>query len=241
MLPLTVEYTHAIQPYNSSDAPIFVAASDGLDYVAKIPTIENPCVAACEAISYFICDRIGLPVPKSAWLEFPDGRVAFGSRWESGTNQYTKLPIEARDEIFLKCANQIARFCLIDAFLANPDRHADNILFRESQLDGRWTVIGMDFSWALWRSGFPEKSPEQILASGNTAATLKIMKLLVKLDGKISATIVAGLQTINHKQIESLVAEIPDSARCLQASDLPVWWASQDRLDRAKSLLEVLK
>lgn len=240
LIPVGVEFIHATGPYNSADQPLFIAGSDGLDYVAKRPTPNNPCLAATEAIAYALCGWLGVAVPAAAWLEFPDGSAAFGSRWEAGTSQFTQMGIEARQEAIMACREQIARFCLLDAFLANPDRHVDNLLFRRSPLDGRWTVINMDFSRALWRGGFPRTTPVEILRNGHTAATAGLMRALGVFDTTMTGALVAGIQAIAPERIAAAVAEIPAPARRDEALTLPAWWASQARIDRATALLGVI-
>lgn len=241
LIPVGVQFVHSITPYNSADAPLFVAGTDGLDYVAKLPSPENPCLAASEAISYYLCQRLGMAVPATAWIEFDDGRWAFGSRWECGTQQFTTLDAESRVNAIISCAGQIMRFCLLDAFLGNPDRHADNLLFRRSPLDGRWTVINMDFSRALWRGGFPECSTSSIFTTGNTSSMVQLVRSFGGFDAKISAVMVAGLQAITPEQMADFVNQIPASALCKQAASFPEWWSSSHRQVRAQTLLELIK
>lgn len=237
LIPVGVRFTHTMKPYNSADAPLFVAGDDGQDYVAKRPSPGNPCLAVSEAIAYWLSARLGLAVPSSAWLKFEDGSVAFGSRWEIGVTQFGNMSADQRQQAFTSCREQIARFCLLDAFLANPDRHADNLLFRTSPLDGRWTVISMDFSRALWRGGFPRTTPGDVVRVGNTAGMVTMLKTLGAFNATINGALVAGLQSITAEQIGQLLSDMPPNAICDEARRLPDWWATQTRLDRAAALL----
>lgn len=240
LIPVGVQYVHPESPFNSADLPAFIAGTDGLDYVAKLSSPENPCLAAAEAVAYWLCGRLGMAVPASAWLEFPDGRVAFGSRWEVGVSQFSRMDADERQQAFIACRAQVARFCLLDAFLANSDRHADNLLFRRSPLDQRWTVISMDFSRALWRGGFPSTPVSATFDRGNTADMAHLVRVLGAFEATMITAIVAGLQAINANSLESLIAEFPPAAQCTELLRLPDWWASSERTDRANALLDLL-
>lgn len=241
LIPIDITHIHPVVPYNSADAPVFVAGSDSQDYVAKLPSADNPYLSAAESLAYYLCGRLGLAVPAWAYLKFPDGRIGFGSRVEPGVSQFTQLAVDERMAVLLACRQQIVAFCLLDAFLSNPDRHLDNMLFRRSPIDGRWTVVCMDFSRALWRGGFPASAARDTFERGKTAATVTLLQQLDPFETKIAVPIVAALQGISPKQIAAHVDDMPPSMACDEARRLPEWWASQARLDRAASLLDLLK
>lgn len=240
LLPVDVLYVHRVTPYNSADCPVFIAGSDSQDYVAKLAMPDNPCQPLAEALAYYLCARIGVAVPATAFLRFPDGRVAFGSRYESGVAQFTQLDPAARIQALNACKSQIAALCLIDAFAANPDRHLDNLLFRISPLDGRWTVLGMDFSRAFWRHGFPATSAHSIFQQGNTAALVNILHAFKAFDASLTASVVASLQTITAPQLSAWIDSLPSGYVCDEALGLAAWWASEARLARMETLLELL-
>lgn len=241
LIPVDVDYIHAASPYNSKDGAVFVAGKDGMDYVAKLPLPHAPHLPAAESIAYWISGRLGIAVPACAWLKFEDGRFAFGSRWESGVQQFTRLDADDRQQAFMNCRSHISRFCLLDVFLSNPDRHADNLLFRRSPLDNRWTVINIDFSRALWAGGFPDKPLAESAKEGNTGATMHLLLALQSFDATMLTSIAAGLISITKDQVANMVAEIPDAARTSEAINLPAWWESQARMDRITELTELFK
>lgn len=240
LFTLKVTNIHPHDPFNSADKPLFVTASDGLDYVAKINDGNNPCLAVAESLSYFLCDRIGLPVPSHAWLKFDDGKFAFGSRLECGITQFTNLTIEEKNEALVACSKLIFQFCYLDAFIANNDRHFDNMLFRKSPLDFRWTVINMDFSRALWRGGFPSTAALDVFTSGNTASTVQLLRSLGAFDSTIPVAIVASLDAITAEQISQHLSGAPSEAVCDEAKKLCDWWDTQERRDRASSLMGLI-
>lgn len=240
LLTLNVINIHPHDPFNSVDKPIFVTASDGLDYVAKISDEKNPCLPIAESLSYFLCGRIGLAVPSHAWLTFDDGKIAFGSRLECGISQFTNLTINEKAEVLNACSKLIFQFCYLDAFIANNDRHFDNMLFRKSPLDFRWTVINMDFSRALWKGGFPSTTATDIFASGNTASTVRLLHGMGAFDSTIPLAIVASLDAITSEQISSHLSEAPSDSVCDEAKKLCEWWKSQERRDRASSLMGLI-
>jgi hypothetical protein len=241
LIHVDVDYIHAASPYNSADGACFVAGKDGMDYVAKLPTPDAPNLPAAESIAYSLSARLGIAVPASAWLKFEDGRLGYGSRWEAGVQQFTRLDVDERQQAFLACKIHIARFCLLDAFLANPDRHADNLLFRRSPFDNRWTVINIDFSRALWRGGFPGRTPRETIQSGNTGATAHLLLALQSFEATMMMTVTASLGAISGEQVAAMIAEIPDAARDDAVNKLPEWWESQARLDRVAELQELFK
>jgi len=241
LIPIEVDYVHAASPYNSKDGAVFVAGKDGMDYVAKLPAPAAPFLPAAECIAYWLSGRLGMAVPASAWLKFEDGRHAFGSRWESGVQQFTRLDAGEREQAFYACRAHIARFCLLDLFLANPDRHADNLLFRKSPLDNRWTVINIDFSRALWGGGFPVNPVATVSKEGNTGATVHLLIALQSFDATMLTSIAAGLISITKDQVSAMIAELPDAAVTDQVRELPAWWGSQARIDRITALTELFK
>lgn len=230
LIPLRVLWKHSASPYNSKDGAEFVAADDGLDYVAK----KNN--AGKEAFCYWLAARLGLAVPASAWLVFDDGRIAFGSRWETGVTQYTLLDVEEREQALFECRTQIARYCLLDAFLANPDRHPDNLLLRRSHFDNRWQVINIDFSRALWDGGFPLKPVREAFVYGNTGAMARLMLALRAFETTMCTSLAAGLLAIDAETVHRVISEMPDAAKTPALAALPEWWGNQARLSRIDEL-----
>ena len=240
LLPVRVIGIHRTAPLNSADGAVFVIGSDSQDYVAKFPLPENPALAVAEHLSYFLCARAGIAVPSHVPLEFEDGRHAFGSRLESGVPQSSTMTLLERMEAIQECKDIIFQICVMDAFISNPDRHLDNLLFRRSPLDRRWTVMAMDFSRALWQGGFPEKEPSHLFEHENHTATLvRLIRRFGAFDARISATVAGALQTITPEQITTCLAELPTPLHCNESSTFAAWWGSDERLRRIDALLEL--
>lgn len=238
---LEIVATHPVAPHNSRNGAAFVIASDGLDYVAKPPTAAAPQAPLAEFVSHWIAQRCAIPTPLAAWLRPKGGGPAlFGSRFEVGVEQYTTLNANERVEAALSCLPTVWRVCVLDVFLGNPDRHWDNLLLRRSVLDQRWTVLAMDWGNGLWSNGFPQAPVELTARAGNTAATISLLRTLGVADRTIAASVAASLAAIRAEHLASQLQQIPASARCVQADELPEWWASQARLDRVQRTLEVL-
>ncbi|MCI1193521.1 phosphatidylinositol 4-kinase [Calidifontimicrobium sp. SYSU G02091] len=132
------------------------------------------------------------------------------------------------------------RLCVLDVFVGNPDRHIDNLLFRPSELDGRWTFIAIDWGKALWNSGFPSAPVEHVARSGNTAATIAFLRSAGQADPKMTLDVVARLQALRVESLRAHLDQLPAGARCPQTDALVDWWSAQDRLERLQRTLEVL-
>lgn len=240
LLPIAVKTIHQTHSHVSADKPLFVVGADGQDYAAKLPLPDNPCLAAAEAVCYLVSAACGIAVPASATLQFDDGRTAFGSRFEGGVSQFSEMPTTERIRALQECAPLIYQMCVVDAFLANPDRHMDNLLFRRSGFDGRWTVLAMDFSRALWRSGFPDVPAQSVFSHGNTATVVGVLRQFNAIDVRINASVAASLQIITAERIADCIAQLPGDLHCQACDELPRWWSSAARLERISSLLELV-
>lgn len=98
LLPVRVRSIVA-SPFNSADMTEIAIGDDSHDYAIKNPLPNYPEHAATEAICYKIASTCGLAVPLSVKLVFADGREAFGSRFEGGVTQYTKLTLSERLDV----------------------------------------------------------------------------------------------------------------------------------------------
>ncbi|MDR0378500.1 MAG: HipA domain-containing protein [Candidatus Accumulibacter sp.] len=239
LLPVGVVGVHQATPFNSADKAVFVIGSDSQDYVAKLPSPENPALAVAEHLCHFLCARAGIAVPSHVILEFEDGRHAFGSRFEGGVSQFSSMDAPERLKAIQECRNIIFQICVMDAFISNPDRHLDNLLFRTSPFDGRWTVIAMDFSRALWRNSFPETAPSHIFEHGNTATLVRLLGRFGAFDARIPAIVAGVLQAITPERITTCLAELPATLHCNEFSTFTAWWGSDERLRRIDALLEL--
>lgn len=213
---------------------------DSQDYAVKAVSAAYPELPAAEAICYQLALRAGIAVPSCALLTLPDGSHAFGSRFEGGVSQLSQLTINERLEVMQQCAPWISALCALDLFLANSDRHFDNALFRRSRLDNRWTLIAMDFSRALWLSGFPTTTCATIAHSGNTALTVFTLRSAGCWDKARAQTVAVALGTVDDATIAAWITELPSTWISPRVEQLTTWWASPSRTARVAELLSCL-
>lgn len=239
LLPVKVR-TLVPSPFVSADMKELAIGDDSQDYGMKRPLAHYPEHAATEALCYRLAGACGLALPVAAKLVLKDGTEAFGSRFEGGVTQYSKLTLQERTDVITACGPWLSALCALDIFLANDDRHFDNGLFRKSAIDNRWTFIAMDFSRALWFGNFPARPCGDILAAGNTCGTIAILKLYNAWDVRKAGTAVASLLSIQDATVLSWINELPAAWRTPRVDELAAWWASPARPDRVNALLRLL-
>lgn len=227
-------------PFTSADAADLAIGEDSQDYLAKYPTPAHPEHAAVEALGYRLSAACGLAVPVGVILNRAGAPWAFGSRIEGGVTQYTRMSAQDREDALKQCAPWLSALCALDLFLSNPDRHADNALYRRSPIDNRWTFLAMDFSRAFWHGGFPTRSCAELMAVGNTATTIAWLKFYNLWDTRRAGTVPLSLLSITPDSIAARVNELPAAWRNPNVDALASWWASAARTDRINELTGLL-
>lgn len=238
---LDVAFEHRTRPRNSKNGARFVRAADGLDYVAKVATKKEPLAPQSEYVAHWLALRCSLPAAVGQWLRFPDsGSLAFGYRYEVGAAQYTTMEADETDSAMEAAYPLLWRVCVLDVFVNNPDRHMDNLLFRRSQLDQRWTFIAIDWGMALWNSGFPSAPVEHVARAGVTASTIAFLRTMRMSDPKMTLDVVTRLQAIRPDAMRAHLDQMPPEMKRPQTEALAHWWGTQERLDRLQRVLELL-
>lgn len=239
LLPVRVA-TIVPSPFVSADMKSLAIGEDSQDYGLKAPLPHHPEHPMTEALCYHLAAACGLAVPVPVRLVLKDGSEAFGSRFEGGVTQFSKLTVAERIDVTIDCGPWISVLCALDLFLGNNDRHMDNGLFRRSPIDNRWTFIAMDFSRALWAGNFPHTPCATIAGAGNTAATIAQLRFYKAWDAKRAGTVAASLLSISSATVQSWIDGLPHAWHTARTGTLVPWWASDQRSSRTNELLSLL-
>ena len=238
-----IEINRSRRPVNSADGAFYVLGDDMLDYVAKASLPDNPHLPAAEFLSYRIAQACNLPVPHCVWLEMPDGSFVFGSRIESAAAALSELKdrVDAVQKIILSLRDVLERLLMLDLWLCNPDRHIGNLLIRTSQVTHRMQAIAIDYSRAMWRSGFPSAPCSDFMTDAhNTGLLMKAFKQLgLFTDNTQTAILSTALAAITDADMAEWVRDIPESLRTAEVQALPQWWNTEARQQRIGELLRI--
>lgn len=239
LLPVNVIST-VPSPYPSADAAEIAICDDSHDYMAKPPRPDNPEHPAAEALGYYLAAACGLAVPIGTVLHLGGKPWAFGSRFEGGIDQFTRMPAQDKFDALKQCGPWLSALLALDLFMANDDRHADNALFRRSPIDNRWTFIAMDFSRALWRGNFPARTCTDVANSGNTSTLIHLLRSYNVWDRQRAGSVAISLQAITPQAISGQLSSMPPEWQTPNTQALATWWGSQDRMDRLNELTGLL-
>lgn len=240
LIPVKVT-TVVPSPFLSADLKEIAIGDDSHDYAIKPPLPHYPEHAATEALCYKLATACGLALPQPARLIMSNGDEAFGSRFEGGVSDYNAIAIQDRIAVLVECGPWLSALCALDVFLANPDRHPGNGLFRKSTVTNRWTFIAMDFSRALWFGGFPNTTCANLMLSGNnTAAMINALKQINAWDSSRAKSVATSLLSVDYGDIVSWVNGMPAKWVTPNVAALPNWWQSNARNDRINELLTLL-
>lgn len=237
LLPLRVEALFE-NPTDSKDLRHFARTTDGQDYACKRVS-DHPLMPCSEFLAYRIAEACRIAVPHSAVLGLANGEHAFGSRIEGGVTGIGNLPEGvSRFDAFDACADQISTILALDLFLANPDRHPGNLLFRRN-LSGRLTVMSIDYGRGLFVGDFPEGPLP--LGDCNTSTTLKLLKHTQTFRAPVAVFAISAVQEITAAHISRWMSEMPQEWLPEDHGDrLLAWWSSDKLPARIDAVLQCL-
>jgi hypothetical protein len=227
-------------PFPSADMQHFAVGADGHDYAVKAPSVVNPELAATEYLCYCLAASCQLAVPATANLKMLDGTEAFGSRFEGGVEQVAKLSSSDQQQVLASCAKQLTTMLTMDVFVCNDDRHWGNFLARKSPLTGTWTIVSIDYSRAMWISGFPNTPPSQIASVGNTGVTIQIMKNLGYWDQTACNLTASSLSAVTPTTYQNWLNVLPITWHTQRVTESAQWWNSNSRASRITNTLSCL-
>jgi hypothetical protein len=155
--PILVELT---APGDTADSDGYCRSrKNGETYVIKSARM-HPLLPASEVFCAALAEACQLPYAGGAWITLPDGRDAFGSRWEGGAmkpfanspvpvigNRLTRAAIK-RQWQRITSPDVASGIYAFDLFLFNYDRHFNNLLHQDQ--NGVRVVRVIDHSRAWW-------------------------------------------------------------------------------------------
>jgi hypothetical protein len=127
--PLEIEFESPDTARGASGAK-FVRAENGSEYIIKGPSLaqEHPQVAANELIAAQLAEQIGLPILDHRVLS--NGTDLFFASARMPRGSYDTLS----EDVYARCTNRSEIYTVVafDVWIANGDRHAENLLARPS-------------------------------------------------------------------------------------------------------------
>lgn len=221
----------------SADLRFFAIGEDGHEYAVKEVLPGNLELPAAEYLGYCLSASCQVAVPTTVRLEMPDGSMALGSRFEGGVSTYNILAPGDKLTALTQCAPTLSALLTLDAFLANDDRHVGNFLLRKGALQGSYSLIAIDFSRALWKSGFPATTPSATVASGNTATTILFLKTLNLWDNAGATRAATAITAVPSTMYDAWVNGMPTGWVTPSVTASVTWWATTDKEQRVQDTL----
>lgn len=166
-----------MEPFNGNTARLKQVGYDaaGRKYAIK-QTSDCPdgVIPINEWFAYHLCRVLGIPTPMFEVVTVGND-VAFGSVWEDNVKIYSPAnhnPAELLDAI-AEAKLSINRIIPQDCFLANPDRHFGNMIFKT--INGKITALAFDWSETIGlKNTFSQLNP----ANTNTLKSKTLMSNL---------------------------------------------------------------
>lgn len=155
--PIPVEIT---APGDTADSEGYCRSKkNGETYVIKSARM-HPLLPASEVFCAALAEACQIPYAGGAWITLPDGREAFGSRWEGGADKafsasnvplighrLTRAAIK-RSWLRVTSPEVASGIYAFDLFIFNFDRHFNNLLHQEQ--NGVRVIRAIDHSKAWW-------------------------------------------------------------------------------------------
>lgn len=232
----------------SADLKQVCKCEDGSQYAIKETEVDprdaskSIWTAHNEHFCYRLGQMVGIASPNHHIVELSADRLAFGSRWEGGTqpnfwwDQIAAGTI-ARDDIL----PTLARVYVFDLFIHNTDRHTGNLLIRQQHIGH--AAIAFDYSRAWTFHGFP--LPSLPFAAGEN--TVKVQRGLSSLLGSYVTEAIGDeiLHKLNHVSVDNIrdiLNSQPESWLTNSArQDIISWWASPGRIARIDAIKAGIK
>jgi hypothetical protein len=211
---------------NSADAELIVTAEDGLDYVVKT-TRKGATIPAAEWIGQSIADACGIGTPQFAQIQLMDGRIGFGSQWDSSviSDQAIRHQIATAVPGPKPLAEVFSSIYAIDLITYNTDRHFGNYFFvRTNKGIG---VKAYDFSRALHYNGWPlPQLPMQL--NTNTVNCYRSLKVGYPLETGAVQRCFSKLSSVKLETFESWLDQMPEEWMDQQnKAQFSVWWRQE--------------
>lgn len=210
---------------NSADAEFIVSAEDSMDYVVKT-TRKQPGIPASEWICHQLADACRIATPQYAQIELQDGRIGFGSQWDSSatTDQVTRTRIAMAIPGLPGLAAQFSAIYVLDLFVHNVDRHLGNYFFVKTRQG--YGVKAFDFSQALFYHGW--QIPGLPLNHCNTLSCYRSLRVSYQYDKQAGAELIRCLRRLPLVQLRQWLDEMPPAwLSATRKARFTDWWDNE--------------
>lgn len=224
-LPFPVEVAYTIpNPYPSADLREVAIGTDGCEYALK-GQADHSSLPATEWFCYHLASKMQLAVPQFVILQ--QGTLeSFGSRFEGGVKQWSQIPPPEQKALLSTAARDISRIIAMDLFVGNDDRHLNNFLFRNRQVDGGLVVFTMDYSRSLFIRGWP-KDAFPLPPGTKTMMVMNLLKQLSVWDGASATLALATIQSVSSVEAVSWLKAMPNPWMSgINLTQIGAWWGS---------------
>lgn len=219
---------------NSADAAGYGTATDGMVYAIK-KYDKQPLLPATEWLCTNLADLCGISVPVCKQIKFPNGEIAFGSRWEGGIEDDTNKTNALLGQLKVKGIETILpTIYAFDLFIHNVDRHMGNYLFRKSHHQS--VLMAFDFSRALLYHNWP-LPPLPLPDNCNSLITFRQISRHHNLDFNQAHIMLDHLDSMNDDVLQKLVDLMPSTWLDAKIrNNLDAWWKSDQRHNRVSEI-----
>lgn len=223
LFPVEIAYKIP-NPFPTADLKEVAVGVDGCEYAVKSVN-DHAFLPASEWFCYHLAGRVQLASPAFAML-IDNGVEAFGSRFEGGISQWSKVAPVDQMSLLSTCGKDMSRIVALDLMIGNDDRHLNNFLFRDQQLGGGKTVFAMDFSRSLFIRGWP-KDFFPMPPESKTMQVMKILKTMGFWDTSAASLVLTSIQSIAASEVDGWLATMPSNwVTNLSINEVAGWWGS---------------
>lgn len=220
----------------TADLKNICKCDDGSEYAIKETEIDPTNrsrkirTAHNEYFCYRLAQNVGIASPSYHFVEMPDGSLAFGSRWEGGSQPFQWWDQVASGAIRrADIAPVLARIYAFDLFVHNVDRHAGNLLIRQQHFGH--AAIAFDYSRAWTFHGFPLPHLPMSPVDNTVLVQRQLSALLgAYIDSASTAEVLDRLRQTSVETIRLIIQQQPSSWLTKKLGrDIINWWSSPER------------
>jgi hypothetical protein len=194
---------------------------------------DHPLLPITELFCYQLCSQVGIPTPGFAIVRRPNGELAFGSRVDTDTRLVGQDIAPHGILIVQAMAQDLSAMYALDWFLPNPDRHANNILYRKTH---QGNLIPLAFDWSMVSSlSTPAFSQWPWATLCNSAKMCAVIKQFGWWDYSKERELRDRIRAVSPDVVRAILQGAPDAwkPQTLSIDDIINWWG-QNASSRAQ-------
>jgi hypothetical protein len=197
-----------------------------MDYVIKTVR-KHKGIPASEWLCHHVADACGISTPQFAIVQLSDGRLGFGSQWDSSSvsDHGTRQKILTEIPGVTGLAAKFSAIYVLDLFVHNDDQHEGNYFFVKTR--GGHGVKAYDFSRAMLYHGWP-MAALPLPRACNTMRCFSALRVGYPFDATAVRETIRRLRGVTPNQVRSWMQEMPDE--WLSDHDrvrVYNWWADE--------------